>query len=271
LSTKIMQQLILAVLVSALAVSLALPVENVFVSSLQVNVRVALRERNLDQLQQFFHEVSNPSHPKYAKYLSLDQLRDLVGVSDAEYSAAAQWLISQGATDLQLSAARTHVTATMPYDRAAQLERATYSHGGPAEVQYMWLVPSDEVVERTRSAAVIGSTNEAAPLNRMAHLRAAMKSRSASGDAEPGTIKKAMGMPESVLAKSSNNSQMVWGTGTYGVQSDDLDYFWSLWDVKGMKQSLMKYEGKMGSNGDNYKEGDARAPSSPPSFAQHWS
>ena len=131
-----------------------------------------------------------------------------MGVTDDAYAAASSWLVSQGARDLRLSSARTHVTATMPYDRAAQLERATYSHGGPPEVLYIWLVPSDEVVERTRVAATV-HVNGQAPLNRMAHLRAAMKVRGASGDAEPGTIKKAMGMPEAVIAKSPNNSQMV--------------------------------------------------------------
>jgi hypothetical protein len=65
-TTKIMRVLFL--LASALASSRALPIDNAFVASLNqdpVVVRVALAERNLDSLRQFFHEVSDPTHANY--------------------------------------------------------------------------------------------------------------------------------------------------------------------------------------------------------------
>jgi len=215
-----------------------------------VEVRVALRERDMDKLERYFHDVSNPTHPSYGKYLDVKEMRNRHGVSESDHETAKRWLEGKGAQYVALSPAGTHLYATMELGQAMEIEKKTYHHDGPAVVQFLWVVPSEEVMQRTRAAA----NASVVPLNRQAHLRQAMKGT--LGDSEPNTIKKAMGVPTGVITKTStNNTQMAWGTGTYGVQPADLDYFWSLWEVKGMKKSLMKYEGKMGDDGDNYKEG----------------
>ena len=234
----------------------------------RVEVRVSLRERNTLKLEQFFHEVSDPRHPNYARYLTLSTMRDMIGVTAEDWGSAKSWLAANNATAITLSPARTHASCAMPAGRAIELEAAAYGHGGPTVVQFLWLAPF---------AAVQRQNSSVSALSRTQFLRKAMKGVRL-GDSDPNSLKQAMGMPTSVLAKAANNTQMAWGPGTYGVQPEDLSYFWypahacicaracvfsdillmctrDLWEVKGMSAKLMTYQGKMGKHGDNYKEG----------------
>ena len=63
---------------------------------------------------------------------------------------------------------------------------------------------------------------------------------------DPDSQKAVYGVPLSVVGKNDSNLQMVWGTGTYGVQRDDMDQFWSLWQIDGASEKLMTYVGDMG-------------------------
>jgi len=149
-------------------------------------------------------QVSDPHHERYGQFLSLDQIRDMVGVTEADFTSVRAWLTQQGARNISLSAARTHATAFMPRSTALSLEAANYHHGGPSAVKYAWVVASAATVQRVAAASI------AKPLNRWEHLRAAMRNRDdvKLGDSDPNGLKDVMGIPTGVIAKSGNNSQV---------------------------------------------------------------
>lgn len=209
----------------------------------------------MDQLKIIFDQVSDSKHSAYGNFLSLQAMTDLIGVTSAELKQAKQWLQDQGAENVTLSAGRTHLSAWLPKEEAYKLHAAGYNHAGPAVIRYGWaLGPAQPSTTSSQPSTADGTR----PLSRKEYLAQAAKqlrNTGQVGESDPNGLKVAMGVPTIVIAKSPANSQMVWGTGTFGVQFADLDYFWSLWDIKGTSAKTMTYEGKMGSRGDNYKEG----------------
>lgn len=225
---------------------------NILLSSVAaefLDFQVHLQERNIDELERVLIRVSDPTHSDYGNYLSLEQLRDLIGIAPKEYELASDWLTSQlNATNIQLSAARTHISCRVSESSAKKLQTDEIEY--PAVIRNMW-VSSPSAVKGNRT----GRTRK--QFLHEAMLKKKGRSMKASDeDTDPNSQKVAIGMPVSVVGKGNvNNTQMVWGTGTFGVQKADLEQFWSLWDVKGTTQAMMVYEGKMGVRGDNYKEG----------------
>uniref|UniRef100_A0A8C0BCB7 Peptidase S53 activation domain-containing protein n=1 Tax=Buteo japonicus TaxID=224669 RepID=A0A8C0BCB7_9AVES len=56
----------------------------------------ALRQRGVGRLAQLVDAVSDPRSPRYGKYLSLEQVRDLVQPSPATLMAVLKWLQGHG-------------------------------------------------------------------------------------------------------------------------------------------------------------------------------
>jgi len=62
----------------------------------KVEFTLALRQRNLDILDKWFWEVSEPTHRNYQDYKSIDELRDLTSPTDSELAKVWEWLHSAG-------------------------------------------------------------------------------------------------------------------------------------------------------------------------------
>lgn len=65
-------------------------------ASAKVEFSLALRQRNLDILDKWFWEVSDPTHRNYQDFKTIDELRDLTSPSADELSKVWQWLHSAG-------------------------------------------------------------------------------------------------------------------------------------------------------------------------------
>ena len=68
-------------------------------------------------------EISDPDHEKYGKYLSKDQVDDLVRPYDESLDLVTQWLGEWGIyeEDISRSAAKDWVTAMIPVRLAEQM------------------------------------------------------------------------------------------------------------------------------------------------------
>lgn len=59
---------------------------------LTVTFTVALKQQNVQKLQQILFEVSNPKHENYAKYLTREELRDIVSPPEEHRQLVRSWL-----------------------------------------------------------------------------------------------------------------------------------------------------------------------------------
>ena len=57
-----------------------------------VTLMVLLRQRNLERLRSFVHEVSDQTPSRYAEYMSASQLRELIGPSASDVAIITEWL-----------------------------------------------------------------------------------------------------------------------------------------------------------------------------------
>ncbi len=64
--------------------------------SAKVEFSLALRQRNLDILDKWFWEVSDPLHHNYQDYKTIDEIRDLTSPTSEELSKVWEWLHSAG-------------------------------------------------------------------------------------------------------------------------------------------------------------------------------
>jgi len=65
-----------------------------------VTVMIALRQRNLDQLNDIFREVSNPLSPQYQNFLSSSAILDMIAPPTSDVQPVYAWLQDAGAHTL---------------------------------------------------------------------------------------------------------------------------------------------------------------------------
>eukprot|EP01116_Phalansterium_solitarium_P012022 TRINITY_DN2795_c0_g2_i1.p1 TRINITY_DN2795_c0_g2~~TRINITY_DN2795_c0_g2_i1.p1 ORF type:complete len:745 (+),score=248.03 TRINITY_DN2795_c0_g2_i1:94-2235(+) len=58
----------------------------------RISFTVLLKQRNLDRLEQLFHEVSNPKSEKYGQFLTKTELDNLVRADQAAFDEVMNWL-----------------------------------------------------------------------------------------------------------------------------------------------------------------------------------
>ena len=88
-----------------------------------LRLRIALPQPQFHILEQHLMEISDPDHERYGKYLSKDQVDDLVRPYDESLDIVTQWLEKWGIyeEDISRSAARDWVTVMVPVRLAEQM------------------------------------------------------------------------------------------------------------------------------------------------------
>eukprot|EP00698_Gefionella_okellyi_P004810 TRINITY_DN14450_c0_g1_i1.p1 TRINITY_DN14450_c0_g1~~TRINITY_DN14450_c0_g1_i1.p1 ORF type:complete len:715 (-),score=163.16 TRINITY_DN14450_c0_g1_i1:31-2175(-) len=98
-----------------------------------VPLTIFLKQRNLSELSRRFWEVTNPKHDNYAKYLSRDQIADLVSADPLAVKEVFAWLVAGGVDSAQISvhSNRDAIKAFVPVEVAEQLfdvKMSSYVH-----------------------------------------------------------------------------------------------------------------------------------------------
>lgn len=109
---------------------MALP-ESALQHSKVFNVIFALKNQNTEKLLNVFEEVTNPEHPKYGQYWSIEEITALVQPDDAVLKTVTQFLASYGLTEVSLGGHRDLLFVDIPLEKAAQIfnvEFKTYIH-----------------------------------------------------------------------------------------------------------------------------------------------
>jgi tripeptidyl-peptidase-1 len=96
----------------------------------KINVIFAVRNRNVQALTAEFHQISDPQHPNYAKYHTVDSLRELYGPPDAHVDRVLDHLREHGVTGT-VARSRDFISARMSRSVAATMfaaEWVSYRH-----------------------------------------------------------------------------------------------------------------------------------------------
>lgn len=67
-----------------------------------VTFTVALKQQNLDQLEKLFWEVSEPSHPSYRQYLTVEQINEMTAPKASVTRTVVEWLSHHGVKHHQI-------------------------------------------------------------------------------------------------------------------------------------------------------------------------
>jgi tripeptidyl-peptidase-1 len=87
----------------------------------RVDLLIALKQRNLDQLDSTFWAVSTPGNPRYGKHLSMEQIADLIAPTNENIVKVLFWLKSQGVRDAKLLKSRDFITCSVTVAQAEEI------------------------------------------------------------------------------------------------------------------------------------------------------
>jgi subtilase family serine protease len=82
---------------------------------MRVEFTLALKQRNLDILEKWFNEVSDPKHHNYQEYKSIDEIASLVAPTEKDQKSVMHWLHAHGihAKNIKSFGDAIDVTATV--------------------------------------------------------------------------------------------------------------------------------------------------------------
>jgi len=103
-----------------------IPDEDIIQRQQTVKLTFALTQRNRDVLEMKFWEVSTPSNPNYKKYLTFEEIKDLVAPTEEDILQIVEWLESYGVYDYQIHQSGDFLTCTMEVDIAERMLKTKF-------------------------------------------------------------------------------------------------------------------------------------------------
>jgi len=86
-----------------------------------IELSFALKQENLQQFEELFWKVSDPDSPFYGKYLSADEITDMIAPSYETITLIEKWLASHGVFDCDLVANRDYMNCRMSCKTAEEI------------------------------------------------------------------------------------------------------------------------------------------------------
>jgi len=189
-------------------------------------------------------EISDLQHPDYAQYLSRDTVHEKYStISPQDLSGVKSWLEqSHGVKNTYLNSHYLHF----------QCNKILHHTDVPEHLKNnVLLFPFFE------TGYFINDKVSGKMGKQFKRIRKPMNETQLLGSGSPNKQRQAYGIPDSAVGhESSDNFQMVWGPGTFGISKDDLEIFYNYY-CNSCKLSDVTYDTKNHgqSQGDNYIEG----------------
>lgn len=104
----------------------------------ELSLTFALRQQNLERLAEVVQAVSDPGSPRYGKYLTLENVAELVRPSPLTLRTVQKWLLAAGARNCHSVTTEDFLTCQLSVRQAELLlSGAEFHHyvGGPAETR----------------------------------------------------------------------------------------------------------------------------------------
>jgi tripeptidyl-peptidase-1 len=88
-----------------------------------IEVIVAVKHQNLDLLEDYLLEISNPSSDFYGYFLSKNELDDLLAPSDESIEKVVQWMVDNGVEEknIQMTKSGEFISSILPVGHAEKL------------------------------------------------------------------------------------------------------------------------------------------------------
>ena len=205
---------------------------------------VGLPHENEALLERRFWQIADPKDELYLQHLSLNEVRDIISPPKATHDAVITWLKDLGATFTTIGPLGDIVTAMFD-------ERITFSNNNatipacPSSLNIDFLLRRDEKLLKS-------TVNIDHQYRHQKNLTALL-----NGPYCPSAQKSAYGIPADLIATNDTTLQMVWGPGTFGFDSSQLEHLKTS-DVPLLNLSRVVYDttyhGEQG--GDNFNEGN---------------
>nr|BAK03025.1 predicted protein [Hordeum vulgare subsp. vulgare] len=93
-----------------------------------VKIGVALRQQNVDLLTETALSVSDPDSPSYGKYLSMDEITEIVSATPTTIKAVTNWLLDNKAISIDLVNNRDFIFAALPLSSLESMVNVKMHH-----------------------------------------------------------------------------------------------------------------------------------------------
>lgn len=94
-----------------------------------LNLKIGLKNKRFSELEKHLYEVSHPSHPRYRRHLSKNEVEDLVRPDDGVSELVSQWLKEHNIQPEKCTytSAKDWITVSLPVSKVEKLLDTEYS------------------------------------------------------------------------------------------------------------------------------------------------
>jgi len=197
-------------------------------SKRKIDLIFALKQRNLDQLEETFWAVSNPKNERYGQHLNSVSLSNLVGASKENVESVVNFLKSEGCSDVRIGRSRDFVFAkgvSVPLaSKILGLTYHTYRHHSGLSVDASvgpYSLPSNiaDLVDLVTGA--VGFPDLAVPMIQV------NPSPNAGQDITPSVIRARYNISSTLVGTNSGNMHAVAEFQAQYYSPADLKQFWN--------------------------------------------
>eukprot|EP00475_Leptophrys_vorax_P004048 TRINITY_DN1239_c0_g1_i1.p1 TRINITY_DN1239_c0_g1~~TRINITY_DN1239_c0_g1_i1.p1 ORF type:complete len:640 (-),score=176.55 TRINITY_DN1239_c0_g1_i1:85-2004(-) len=86
-----------------------------------LELNIALKQRNLDVLEEAFWKVSDPNHQHYGNFMEIDEILDLIAPPKYEHDKVVEWIKSFGVHDSDIRSFRDSISIKVPVSVAQSM------------------------------------------------------------------------------------------------------------------------------------------------------
>jgi len=93
----------------------------------KIHFKVLLKQQNLYKLEKFFWEVSDPQHANYGKFMTMEEIQQLVAPYPKSFKNTLNWLISSGFHRESLAIRSDYIEVRTSVGKAARLFQTSFA------------------------------------------------------------------------------------------------------------------------------------------------
>ncbi|KYR00811.1 peptidase S8 and S53 domain-containing protein [Tieghemostelium lacteum] len=213
--------------------------------SVEVDLTIGIKQQNTKELEDFVMQVSQPDHQNYGKYLSFQEVKDMVSPEQESIEAVQNWLESEGVTNHYLTNSGDFIKASVSTGVAEKILDVKYHRFIHKQSKMSFIRSMDPYTvpdEVSKHIDFIGGVNhlpqmpESLPPKAKKSIEGlrfpfdydfeGMANNRTDPFLSPHLIQRAMNVPSEVMGNChEDNSQAIAQFLKEYFSSDDLEYF----------------------------------------------
>jgi len=194
-----------------------------------MNLIFAVKQRNLDVLQETFWAVSDPKNSRYGQHLSLEQMTELIGPTQQTVDTIVNWLENEGCSDIRITQSREYIHTRVSVPLAARLlniQFHTYRHLSGISVEASvgpYSLPTSIAAHIDLVSGAVGFPDVRAPIVQVAPPNSGVGSL----EIDPTNIRTRYNVTSTTVGTNSKNMHAVAEFQAQYYSPTDLKTFWN--------------------------------------------